>query len=81
MEVNVRVLERAACMQYDGDARALEVNQMLFANDTALEADLSDKTAEVGDLVWKVCERRKLRISIDISKVMKFSKGETLVGL
>ena len=59
-----------------------EINQLLFADDTALVAD-TDDTALVADTDEKfcrlvsefgrVCERRKLRVNVGKSIVMRCS--------
>ena len=40
-----------------------EINQLLFADDTALVADLEDKLRLVSEF-GRVCERRKLRVNV-----------------
>ena len=47
-----------------------EVNQLLFADDTVLVAD-SEKLCRLVSEFDRVCERRKLRMYVGISKVMR----------
>ena len=75
-EVNARVLERGASMQSVGDERAWEVSQLLFADDTALVADSSEKLQKLVTEFGKVCERRKLRVNVNKSKAIRFSRVE-----
>ena len=67
-----------------------EINKLLFADDTALVADSEEKLCRLVSEFSRVCERRKLRVNIGKSKVMRCSrygngdrlhvtlKGETL---
>ena len=51
-----------------------EINQLLFAADTALVAD-SEKLCRLVSEFGRVCERRKLRVNVGKSKVMRCSRG------
>ena len=51
-----------------------EINQLLFADDTALEADSEDKFCRLVSEFGRVCERRKLRVNAGKSKVMRCSR-------
>ena len=56
------------------NAGRFELNQLLFADDTALVADSEEKLCR---LVWEfdgVCERRKLRVNVGKSKVVRCSR-------
>ena len=48
-----------------------EINQLLFANDTALVADSEEKLCRLLSEFGRVCERRKLRVNAGKSKVMR----------
>ena len=48
-----------------------EINQLLFADDTALVADLEEKLCSLVSEFGRVCERRKLRVNVGKSKVMR----------
>ena len=48
-----------------------EVNQLLFADDTALVADSEDKLCRLVSEFGRVCERRKLRVNVGKSKIMR----------
>ena len=51
-----------------------EINQLLFADDTALVADSEDKLCRLASEFFRVCERRKLRVNVGKSKeVMRCS--------
>ena len=50
-----------------------EINQLLFADDTALVAD-SEKLCRLVSKFGKVCERRKLRDNVGKSTVMRCSR-------
>ena len=56
----------------DGDR--FEINQLLFADDTALVADSEEKLCRLVSEFGRVCERRKLIINIGKSKVMRCSR-------
>ena len=51
-----------------------EINQLLFADDTALVADSERKLCRLVRLFGRVCERRKLRVNVGKSKVMRCSR-------
>ena len=51
-----------------------EINQLLFANDAALVADSAKKLCFLASEFDRVCERIKLLVNIDKSKVMKCSR-------
>ena len=52
-----------------------EINQLLFADDTALVADLEEKLCILVSEFGRVCERRKLRANVGMRKVMRFSRN------
>ena len=41
-----------------------EINQLLFADDTALLADSEEKLGRLVSEFGRVCERRKLRVNV-----------------
>ena len=51
-----------------------QINQLLFADDTALVAD-SEKLYRLVSKFGRVCERRKLRVNVGKSKVMRCSRS------
>ena len=51
-----------------------EINQLLFADDTALLADSEEKLCTVVSEFGKVYKRRKLRVNVCASKVMRCSR-------
>ena len=48
-----------------------EINQLLFADDTALVTDSEEKFGRLVSEFVRVCERRKLRVNVGESKVMR----------
>ena len=72
-EVNVKVLgKRLELLSANGGR--LEINQLLFADDTALVADSEEKLCRSVCEFGRVCERRKLRLNVGKSKVMRCSR-------
>ena len=51
-----------------------EINQLLFADDTTLVADSEEKLFILVSEFGRVCERRKLRVNVGMSKVMRCSR-------
>ena len=72
-EVNVRV--DGNCLEllsaYGG---RFEINELLFADDTALEADSEEKLCRLVSEFGRVCERTKLKVNVGKSKVMRCSR-------
>ena len=50
------------------------MNQLLFADDTALVAGSEEKLCRLVSEFGRVCERRKLRVNVGKSKVMRCSR-------
>ena len=71
-EVNVRVLGKGLELLSANGGR-FEINQLLFADDTALVADSEEKLCRLVSEFGRVCERRKLRVNVGKSKVMRCS--------
>ena len=57
--VNVRVLGQGLELHTASGGR-FEINQLLFADDTALVADLEEKLCRLLSEFGRVCKRRKL---------------------
>ena len=72
-EVNVRVLGKGLELLSENGGR-FEINQLLFAGDTALVADSEEKLGKLVSEFGRVCERRKLGVNVGKSKVMKCSR-------
>ena len=51
-----------------------EINQLIFADDTALVADSEEKLCRLVSEFGRVCERRKLRVNVGKSKVVRCSR-------
>ena len=71
-EVNVRLLEKWQELLSANGGR-FKINQLLFADDTALVADSEEKLCRLVSEFGRVCERRKLRVNVGNRKVMRFS--------
>ena len=72
-EVNVRVLGKGLELLSVNGGR-FEINQLLFADDTALVADSEEKLCRLVSKFGRVCERKKLRVNVGKSKVMRCSR-------
>ena len=72
-EVNVRVLGKGLELLSANGGR-FEINELLFADDTALLADSEEKLCRFVSEFGRVCERRKLRMNEGKSKVMRCSR-------
>ena len=72
-EVNVRVLGKGLELLRANGGR-FEINQRLFADDTALVADSEEKLYRLVSEFGLVCERRKLRVAVGKSQVMRCSR-------
>ena len=51
-----------------------EINQLLFADDTALVADSEEKLCRLVNEFGRLCQRRKLRVNVGKSKVVRCSR-------
>ena len=71
-EENVRVLGKGLELLSANGGR-FEINQLLIADDTTLVADSEEKSILVSEF-GRVCERRKLRLNVGKSKVMRCSR-------
>ena len=71
-EVNVKVLGKGLEL-LSSNGGTFEINQLLFADNTALVANSEEKLCRLVSEFGRVCERRKLRVNIDESKVMRCS--------
>ena len=69
-EVNVRVLGKGLELLSANGSR-FETNQLLFADATALVADSEEKLCRIGQRVWSSMQKRKLRVNVGKSKVMR----------
>ena len=70
--MNVRVLVKGLELLSANGGR-FQINQLLFADDTALVAD-SEKLCCLLSEFGRVCERRKLRVNVGKSKDMRCSR-------
>ena len=71
--MNVRVLDREPEL-VSGNCGWFEINQLLFADDTALVADSEEKLCRLVNEFGRVCKRRKLRVYVGKSKVIRCSR-------
>ena len=72
-EVNMRVLGRGLSL-VSAERREWKVNQLLFADDTALVADSEELLRRLVEEFGRVCQRRGLKVNVGKSKVMKCSR-------
>ena len=72
-EVNVTVLGKGL-ERLNANGGRFQINQLLFADDTALGADSEEKLCRSVSEFGRVCERRKLRVTVGMSKVMRCSR-------
>ena len=74
-EVNARVHGRGLKL-VDGNDNGWELNQLLFADDTVVVADSEEKLCQLVSEFGRVCDRRKLRVNVGKSKVMRCTRNE-----
>ena len=72
-EMNVRVIGKGMELLSANGGR-FEMNQLLFADDTALVADSEEKFCRLVSEFGRVCERRKLRVNVGKCRVMRCSR-------
>ena len=72
-EVDARVLGRGVNL-VDEEGGEWAINQVLFADDTALVADSEAGLGRLVEEFDRVCRRRKLKVNVGKSKVMRCSK-------
>ena len=70
--MNVRVLGKGLELVSANGGRC-EINQLLFADDTALVAE-SEELCRLVCEIGRVCERRKLKVNVGKSKVIRCSR-------
>ena len=71
--MNVRVLGKGLELLSANGGR-FEINQLLFADDTAVAADPEEKLCRFVSEFSRVCERKKLRVNVGKSNVMRCSR-------
>ena len=74
-EVNARVFGKGLKL-LDGNENEWEMNQLLFADDTVVVADSEEKLRRLVLEFGRVCKRRKLRVNVGKSKVMRCTRSE-----
>ena len=74
-EVNARVMGIGVEL-VGNDGRLWKVNQLLFADDTALVADSEEGLKRIVSEFSRVCERRKLKVNVRKSKVMRCTRRD-----
>ena len=77
-EVNFRMLWKGLELLSANSGR-FEINQLLFADDTALMADSEEMLCRLVSEFGIVCERRKLRVNVGNSKVIRCSRYGNVV--
>ena len=79
-EVKARTYGKGVQMVGENGER-LQVSQLLFADDTALVADSEEDLRRLVMEFGRVCDRRKLRVNVAKSKVMRCSRSGDVGGL
>ncbi len=74
-EVNARGMDRGLKLN-DENGIMWVLNQLLFADDTGLWADSESTLEQFVKDFGRVCERRKLRVNVGKSKVMRCTRSE-----
>ena len=74
-EVNARVLGKGLKL-VDGNDNDWELNQLLFVDDTVVVADSERKLCQLVTEFGRVCERRKLRVNVGKSKVIRCIRND-----
>ena len=69
-QVNVRVLGKGLKLLSANGGR-FKINHLLFAADTALVTDSEEKLCRLVSEFSRVCKRRRLRVKVGKSKVMR----------
>ena len=80
-EINARLGERGLGLIEGGGGRNWIINQVLFADDTALVADSEEGLQQLVTEFGRVCKRRKLKVNVGKSKVMRCTREENEGGL
>ena len=74
-DVNIRVLWKGLeLLSVNGGSARFEINQLLFADDSALVADSEKKLCRLVIEFGRVCKRRMLGVNVGKSKVMRCSR-------
>ncbi|XP_068226967.1 uncharacterized protein [Palaemon carinicauda] len=74
-EVIARVFDRGL-EQIDESNHEWELNQLFFADDTVLVANSEEELGQLVTKFGRVCKRRKLRVIVGKSKVMRCTRRE-----
>ena len=74
-DVNVRVLcVKKGLELLSANGGRFAINQLLFPDDAVLVSDSKEKLCRLVSGFGRVCERRKLRVNVGKSKVMRCSR-------
>ena len=71
-DVNVMLLGKRLDL-FSENSSWFEINQLLFADDTALVADSEEKLCRLVSEFGRICEIKKFRVNVGKSKVMRCS--------
>ena len=80
MEVNASVRGRGLELLGE-NGQSWQLSQLLFADDTALLADSEEKLCRLVAEFGRACDRRKLRVNVGKSKVMRCSRNDDASGI
>ena len=73
-EWKARIMNAGVCLN-ERDGRQCRVSSLLFADDAVLIADSEECLQRMVNEMGVVCGRRKLKVNVNKSKVMKVSKS------
>ena len=80
-EVKARIGDRGLGLLEGVNRQNWTINQLLFADDTALVADSEGTLQQLVTEFDRVCKRRKLKINVDKSKVLRCSREDPVPRL
>ena len=75
-EVKARIGDKGLGLAEGGNRQNWTINQILFADDTALVPDSEGMLQQLVTEFDRVCKRRKLKVNVDKSKVLRCSKED-----
>ena len=80
MSINNKTVNYEGLELLSANGGSFEINQLLFADDTALVADSEEKLCRLVSEFGRVCEIRKFRVNVGKSKVIRCSRYGNLVN-
>ena len=80
-EVKARIGDRGLGLIEGGNRQNWTINQILFADDTASVVDTEETLQQLVTEFDRVCKRRKLKVNVDKSKLLRCSKEDPVPRL